>query len=110
LASLVTVAEAGVVAHEARQDLGIKGGLDLAGLADGLDVGRDGHGPAGLAAGDGGVGPSAFHLGDLDAAIAIGNGLIQKFPDSPWRAQLLKELEQYKLRLAADGKSLEKRP
>ncbi len=56
------------------------------------------------------AGVATFHLGDPDAAIAIWNVLAQKFPDSPWRAQLLKELEQYKLRLAPDGKSLEKRP
>jgi len=56
------------------------------------------------------AGVAAFHLGDLDAAITVWNGLIQKFPDSPWRERLLKELEQYKLRLAPDGKSLEKRP
>ena len=56
------------------------------------------------------AGIAAFHLGDVDAAIATWNGLLKAFPDSPWRALLVKELDQYKLRLSPDGKSLEKRP
>jgi len=56
------------------------------------------------------AGVAAFHLGDLDAAVAVWNRLIQLFPKSPWTERLLKELDQYKLRLARDGKSLERKP
>jgi outer membrane protein assembly factor BamD (BamD/ComL family) len=56
------------------------------------------------------AGIATFHLGDPDAAIAVWNRLVQAFAGSPWRERLLKELDQYKLRLAPDGKSLEKRP
>jgi tetratricopeptide (TPR) repeat protein len=56
------------------------------------------------------AGVAAFQLGDLEAAIAIWNRLIQLFPKSPWTERLLKELDQYKLRPAPDGKSLERKP
>ncbi|HUT37239.1 MAG TPA: tetratricopeptide repeat protein [Planctomycetota bacterium] len=56
------------------------------------------------------AGIATFHLGDADATMAIWSRLVQLFPKSPWTEQLLKELDQYKLRLAPDGKGLEKRP
>lgn len=55
------------------------------------------------------AGVATFHLGDQGAAIAIWNRLLALFPKSPWTEQLLKELDQYQLRPAPDGKSLEKR-
>lgn len=55
------------------------------------------------------AGLATLQLGDTDAAMAIWNRLIQLFAKSPWTEQLLKELEQHKLRMAPDGKSLEKR-
>ncbi len=59
------------------------------------------------------AGVATFHLGELDPAIAIWNRLLELFPKSPWAEQLLrKDLGEFKdkVRLASDGKSLEKRP
>jgi len=55
-------------------------------------------------------GVANFHLGDPGAAMALWNRLLKLYPKSPWRQRLVKELAQYKMRLAPDGKSLEKLP
>jgi len=54
------------------------------------------------------AGQATFRLKDIDAAIAICNRLLRQHPKSFWTEQLLKELPSLGLKLAADGKAIEK--
>jgi TolA-binding protein len=56
------------------------------------------------------AGVAAHQLKNLEAAFGSWQRLIRIFPKSPWTQRLLKELDQYALRLAPDGKALEKKP
>jgi len=69
-----------------------------------------------LGAGDEGAealykaGLATRRLQDAEAAPAIWQRLVRNHPDSPWTKLLIGELGEHGLRLAADGKTIEKKP